>query len=176
MSILLADYPHDGMLNLISISFEVDAHLRDVLSCYVWKVMVHPKTQLLYARRWNKRRRRWISLHREVYEHLHGPIPINTDIDHIDRNPQNNLGTNLRAATRSQNNANHKRRCDSQSKYKGVMLRKNGTWTARICVNKKRINLGTFNAETLAALAYDDAAVHHYGEFAKLNFSETEEE
>lgn len=166
MATLLAEHSDPA----IKVWFTVDDHLKEVLNCYVWKVMVHPKTGLLYARRWNKKRRRWISLHREVFEHIHGPIPINTDIDHINRDPQDNTGVNLRAATRSQNNANHKKRFDSQSNYKGVMLRKNGTWTARICVNKKRINLGTFNNEDHAALAYDMAARSHYGDFAKLNF------
>jgi hypothetical protein len=37
-------------------------------------------------------------------------------------------------------------------------------------VNRKRINLGRYATDHEAAVAYDCAALHHYGEFAYTNF------
>ena len=62
------------------------------------------------------------------------------------------------------------------SQYRGVDYDihadagKNGKrWRAQICVNYKKIGLGRFSTEIEAALAYNDAASHYFGERAKLN-------
>jgi hypothetical protein len=57
------------------------------------------------------------------------------------------------------------------SKYKGVCpTNRNRPWQARIKVNGKTINLGTYKTEIEAAKAYDVAAKKYHGEFANLNF------
>jgi len=56
------------------------------------------------------------------------------------------------------------------SKFKGVSWsRKARKWTASIYVNGNSKHLGTFSSEMDAALAYDDAAERHFGEFACTN-------
>lgn len=89
-------------------------------------------------------------------------------VDHKDHNGLNNQKSNLRQATSLQNGANCRNRTDGLSKYKGVNLR-GATWVARIGVNNQRIYLGSYKTEREAALAYNEAAKKHFGDFAYLN-------
>lgn len=91
-------------------------------------------------------------------------------IDHIDGNGLNNQKSNLRFCTHTENMRNSKKR-NSISEYKGVSWFKHARrWRARITVNKKGITIGYFKDKTHAARAYDQAAIKHYGKFARLNF------
>ena len=89
-------------------------------------------------------------------------------IDHIDLDRFNNTRANLRFATRSQQTQNRARRGDSLLNYKCIM-RNGRNFTARIKIDGRRISVGTFPSQEEAALAYNHAALHHYGEFARLN-------
>lgn len=92
-------------------------------------------------------------------------------IDHRDRNIFNNQRENLREATFSQNCINQDKRKDNTSGYKGVSWHRNRKkWAVKLNINKKQTHLGLFDNKILAAIAYDDAAILHFGEFAKLNF------
>jgi HNH endonuclease len=91
--------------------------------------------------------------------------------DHIDGNPYNNVRSNLRLATRAQQNANRSKPKSkyASSRFKGVR-RHRGKWEANIGVNGRVIYLGLFSDEILAAEAYDIAAEVYHGEFARKNF------
>jgi len=57
--------------------------------------------------------------------------------------------------------------------FKGIHLDKRcNSWQARIYINKKQTSIGYFESEIQAALAYDNAAIKYFGEFANLNFRE----
>jgi len=98
-------------------------------------------------------------------------------VDHIDRNTVDDRIENLRLATSSQNQANRsKPKGTYSSEYKGVhWYKRTKKWMARIMVNQKSIHLGYFTDEMDAASAYDEAAMEHFGDFAKLNFPIEEE-
>ena len=111
-----------------------------------------------------------ISTHRMIYFLHHGEIPVS--IDHIDGNPLNNSINNLRGATHRQNMMNQRPVKNSSSKYLGVgcdRRKSEKKWIARIGVLGKQIWLGAFTDEREAAVAYDRAAIEHFGEFANLN-------
>lgn len=91
-------------------------------------------------------------------------------IDHIDNNSLNNQKSNLRIASNSENKRNQIKHKITSSKYKGVHFRKdNKKWRAGVRLNDQQINLGQFNNEIDAALAYNTAAIKYFGEFAKIN-------
>lgn len=90
--------------------------------------------------------------------------------DHIDRNPLNNIKSNLREATHQQNMFNRTKQKGTSSKYKGVTwLKTTNKWKAQIQINKKHVYLGSFLLEIDAAEAYDKAAKRCFGKFAALN-------
>lgn len=92
-------------------------------------------------------------------------------LDHLDGNGLNNVRSNLRPCTRSQNAANsNKRRNGITSIFKGVHFSKReGSFAATIRFNYKQLWLGYFKNERDAALAYNRKAVEIFGRFAKIN-------
>jgi hypothetical protein len=91
--------------------------------------------------------------------------PEGLQVDHIDGDGLNNRRSNLRVATKQQNNWNVKR----DGRLKGVYP--SGTrWAARINLNGKEIHLGVHATIEEAAHVYDAAAIHYFGEYACLNF------
>jgi hypothetical protein len=87
-------------------------------------------------------------------------------IDHRDGNPSNNRWSNLRLATRSQNNANRPLQRNNACGLKGVSQER-GRWRARIDKNGRRRHLGTFPTPKAAHAAYVKAARKLFGEFAR---------
>lgn len=114
--------------------------------------------------------RQTVHMHREI---LGLQFKDGIEGDHRDGDGLNNQRANLRVCTEEQNNRNQKARKDwLHSKYKGVSRdhrRPAGNWFARICVNRVRHRIGSFKTEEAAALAYNEAAKVHFGEFAKFN-------
>lgn len=88
--------------------------------------------------------------------------------DHIDGDGLNNCRWNLRCASPKQNTRN---RIGGRAKsgLKGVHDCGNGRYWARITVDYESIHLGAFGSADAAARAYNEAALKHFGEFAKLN-------
>lgn len=103
-----------------------------------------------------------------------------TLVDHRDGDGLNNLRHNLRVATRRENARNRrgKTRGAASSKYLGVSFNKKlGKWRAVIQAGAllddntcSHITIGHFSDERLAASAFDAAAALCFGEFARLNF------
>lgn len=91
-------------------------------------------------------------------------------VDHINGDGLDNRVANLRTATTRENQQNRWWRT-GLSPYKGVgWHRANRKWQAQIKINRRSVYLGPFEREVDAALAYDAAAVEHFGAFANLNF------
>lgn len=127
-----------------------------------------------YARRnvWVSSQRRGSNefMHRRIME-----CPEGKEIDHINNNKLDNTRANLRICEHQiQNRYNvGKRSGDYSSRYKGVSwLSDKQVWLVQIKADGKTFRVGRFDDETHAALAYDQAARIHHGEYAHLNFPE----
>lgn len=92
------------------------------------------------------------------------------DVDHRDGNGLNNVRTNLRACSRSQNLGNSRKHCKSASRFKGLYRKRDGKWIAQIRIRDRKIHGGTFSSEEDAARRYDELAREHYGEYCRVNF------
>jgi len=104
-------------------------------------------------------------------------LPDVASVDHKDHNGLNNRRSNLRSATPTQQLANMRKSEGTvrkgSSQYKGVFFERgrSNKFRARIRVNGRDINLGSFKSADDAARAYDAAAIKHFGEYAKTNFT-----
>ena len=112
-----------------------------------------------------------VSMHREIMNPTDDRF-----VDHKNCNSLDNRRRNLRFATRSENIQNRRKKKNTTSLFIGVHFYKPaGNWRSRITYQGKRIQLGKFDNEIAAAKAYDEAAKKYYGEFARLNFPEQNE-
>ena len=153
--------------------FEGRRTWRSYFDGWNWYVRRHSKV--------NKKTKTFL-LHREVM----GVSNPKVLIDHIDGNGLNNMKSNLRICSHSENRKNRHNKSDKHSsKYLGVSLKttrykykiKSGEqrvsitqrWEARIQHNKKQISIGFFDTQEAAALAYNRKALECHGSFASLN-------
>lgn len=114
-------------------------------------------------------------MHRLIFAREHGYMP--KEIDHKNKDQLDNWIKNLRACTRSQNNANGNMGRGGSSIYRGVRwFRRDENWHARIKKNGIEYHLGYFDSEIEAARAYDRKAIEFYSEFATLNFPRSDYE
>ncbi len=93
-----------------------------------------------------------------------------TCVDHIDHDKTNNYVANLRWCSSSQNSMNRSKQSNTTSNYKGVSWHKQGQkWRATIRVDGKLKHIGLFENEVQAAVAYNNAAIQYFADFACLN-------
>ncbi len=104
-------------------------------------------------------------MHRQIMN-----APPGMDVDHQDHNTLNNQRANLRVCTRTQNNANSRKRNGCTSRFKGVYwYRERKRWLVQITTAGRTNTLGYFEDEVEAACAYNAAALEQFKEFALLN-------
>jgi hypothetical protein len=151
----------------------VDDEDYDFLSQWKWFAVFMPPSNRPYACRneWdfeNKRRIRKF-MHRELLGLSKEDKRVG---DHINLDTLDNRGSNLRAATRSQNMANMGLRKDNTSGLKGVVRRSGNydkPWIAQIGIGLLPKNLGVFATKEEAYEAYRKAAISAFGEFARVS-------
>jgi hypothetical protein len=103
--------------------------------------------------------KRTIRMHREIIKPDDG-----LEVDHINGNTLDNRRSNLRAATRQEQQQNAGPR--AYRRYKGV-ARMRSKWAAVLVI-------GLYDTEEEAASARDRVAKYAHGDFAYLNFPDAE--
>lgn len=105
--------------------------------------------------------------HRLAWLYMYGQTPVGV-VDHKDRNPSNNVFSNLRDIPQAGNSINQKKHTNNTSGVNGVtwckLYRK---WKAQIMVNRKMHNLGYFDTLLKAAEARHASEVKF--DFIKYN-------
>lgn len=101
-------------------------------------------------------------MHRLIVPHKNGQ-----HIDHINGNKLDNRRSNLRAISPSENGHN---RHVSKNRYRGVSWdKRRNKWKAVIGFQNQRIDIGRFDSEKEAAIAYNTVAKQLFGEYTHLN-------
>lgn len=100
--------------------------------------------------------------HRVIWLYAHGEWP-SVDIDHINRQRDDNRLQNLRLATREENCQNQPVRKTNRSGRTGIYFHKiSQKWAAVISVRKKQLHLGVFDTLEEAVAARENAEATHY--------------
>lgn len=106
--------------------------------------------------------------HRLAWLYVNGDWP-KKEIDHLDRNRENNRISNLREVTRSENLANKSLYRSSKTGLRGVHWHKqHRKFCASIQINGKRRHVGLFKTANEAELAYKEQSVKLRGEFSPI--------
>lgn len=113
--------------------------------------------------KWVNGKRTQIYMHREIIK-----TPDGMYTDHINWNKSDNRKSNLRVCTQAQNTYNRKRY--NKNGYRGVYWQPSmKKWGATICINGEPKYLGYHSDIKDAAIAYNNAAMEYFGDFAILN-------
>jgi hypothetical protein len=158
--------------------YTVQVEDSDAESLRAWKWTYMPRSNGRggYAVRWATvdGKKRTIYMHRHIMQARPGQL-----VDHEDGNGLNNQRYNLRLSTDTQNRANSQAPVRTIP-YRGVYAETRGQgrtpYFAQIKAFRRCWRLGGFVCQEDAARAYDRAALHFFGSFARLNFPDEREQ
>lgn len=112
-----------------------------------------------------------------LHRYLLGITDPKICVDHKNGNTLDNRRENIRACSQRENSRNSKVPRNSTTGFKGVSYKKtHGKYRAYIFVDKKQKSLGYYDDPINAAIAYNNAAKLYFGEFARLNKIEGDNE
>ena len=127
-----------------------------------WSVTGRHSTGSLYACSWIDGGKTY--MHRFILGNPEGSI------DHQNGNGLDNRRSNLRLCNNAQNMCNRVGDKDGSSEYKGVCWHKETQkWRAYIGHDGRQFELGLFQTQKEAALAYDRKCIELHGKFASPN-------
>jgi hypothetical protein len=109
-------------------------------------------------------------IHQLVATHYLPNINNYLQIDHKNRNKNDNRLINLRWCNNSLNQRNMVKQLNKSSIYKGVCwVKTNKKWSSQLYINYKKIHFGFFENEKDAGLAYNKYIIENKLEFFVLN-------
>lgn len=132
-----------------------------------WHVKICGRSHYACGKKWNTSTQTStnIKMHRTIL----GVTDPKIIVDHADGDGLNNIRSNIRICTRSENQANRMIKYGS-SMYRGVSWDKRAEkWHCYIGWERKMIHLGSFDNEIDAAKRYNQEAEKLFKEFAVFN-------
>lgn len=103
--------------------------------------------------------------HRLAFLFMTGELPP-AEVDHVNGVKTENRWLNLRQATRTENQCNHRLRSNNSSGVKGVSWdKRRGKWQARVCIHGRDKHIGYFHDIEEADVAVQAARIALHGEF-----------
>lgn len=145
----------------------VDDEDFDLLNQWKWFAFKGRNTYYAIRNNWHKGKNKCVYMHRQILGLQSGD---KRHADHKDHNGLNNCRNNIRLCTNSENRYNMVHRSGGTSGYRGVdFIAKWNKWRARVNKDKKVYDLGLYESEQMAAVAYNQKAKELFGEFANLN-------
>lgn len=146
----------------------IDHADRELVCGHRWHVCRFGKRLYAYRRTETRARSPRQFMHRLILGLPAGCVP---EVDHVNGNGLDNRRGNLRAAQHIDNARNRGPNANNRTGFKGVHWHQGARkWRAKIHVRGVSQHLGLFHDPVDAALAYDLAALDHFGEFAWTNF------
>lgn len=144
----------------------VDSDLFDFLSQWNWRLISgYASRSQKYRDENGKMKKKTIRMHSVINKTPQGMVT-----DHINGDKLDNRTSNLRSATRQQNQWNRKPGKNSITGIKGVSwCSQTNKWRVCITVNKSRKTIGFHNCIGKAINHYNEFAKEYHGEFARLN-------
>lgn len=138
----------------------VDDEDFDRLSQYKWYAQKDRNT--FYAHRRERKTRKIIRMHREIFDLNDAEI-----VDHKDRNGLNNTKENLRRSSYTLNQFNKKVSSDNKLGIRGVSLSKYNKFSkyrVHARLDGKQVYIGAFKSKEAAEEVYKSVIGHFYGE------------
>lgn len=106
--------------------------------------------------------------HRLIYKLYHGIEP-DLEVDHTNRNKQDNRIENLRLVTRGENERNKGPTSKNTSGYKNISFyKKTNKYRVEITKDRKHYHIGYFENIEDAIIARNEALIIYHGDFACL--------
>jgi hypothetical protein len=133
-----------------------------------YKICLHNSPSGMYVKVRNvlpDNHRKKFFLHRLIMD----VIDENIYVDHRDGNGLNNVKSNLRKCSPSQNSMNRPKTTKNKIGYKGVYKTPDGYFAVRIGVGKSKFYGGRFDTPEKAAEKYNELSRQYHGEFAYQN-------
>ena len=109
---------------------------------------------------------------RLIWYAVNGPIPKGMQINHRNHDRADDRLSNLELVTPKENVRYRRKHKTNTSGYKGVkkrVLKSKIVYRAEIYADGKHLHLGYFSSPEEAALAYNNAALLHFENYAVLN-------
>lgn len=166
---MLNEFKIEGDIAIITLTkgYFAKVFVRDLplISSFRWRTIVQKcSVYSIATKRVSTGVFKTVFMHRLILD-----APSGVQVDHKDGDGLNNLASNLRLATRSQNQMNM-RKHKKKASLKGASYDKSkNRWKAQISRDRKAIYLGYFDSEIEAHYAYCEASKKYHGEFGRTN-------